>query len=297
MSLQTLDIVIGMIIVYLTVSLICSSINELLSATLALRAGTLLNALNSLLGSNLAQQVLNHPAVPAAPNGGTKCPAYIEPTLFASALLDTVIPPQTAGTPAASPAPGAPSPQFAAAHAAITAPDALLAASPARNSLSAFLRTADGDYTALHDQVAAWFDAYMNRVSGAYKRRSQTIIAIIAVCVVSILNVDSYKIYKQLTNQPAFAAALTAKADAFVNSGPFTSTPASVGSAVDDVNAKIAAIPVPIGWHEDDKVNPWWQKVIGLLITAVAASLGAPFWFDALSNIANLRSVGAKPSS
>jgi hypothetical protein len=77
---------------------------------------------------------------------------------------------------------------------------------------------------------------------------------------------------------------------------PSTSSPA-FGSAVDAINANIAALPVPIGWHADDnpKVNPIWYKVIGLFITAVAAALGAPFWFDALSKLANLRSAGPKP--
>ena len=33
----------------------------------------------------------------------------------------------------------------------------------------------------------------------------------------------------------------------------------------------------------------WWQKVFGLLITIFAVTLGAPFWFDVLSKVANLR--------
>jgi len=302
LSLQTFDIVIGMVIVFLTVSLVCSSMNELLSSALALRANTLKDALDSLLGSNLAEKVIAHPAIPAAPESG-KNPAYIEPTLFASALLDSVLPPQPAagaapGSPEGAPADAAPLSQFAVARTAITAPSpqALLANSPARASLSAFLRTANGNYTSLHQQIAAWFDAYMDRVAGAYKRRSQIVIAVIAICVVAILNVDSFKIYKQLTSQPAVAAALAARTDSMLKSANTTSSTSSLGSAADDLNAKIAALPVPIGWHQDDRANPWWQKVIGLLITAIAASLGAPFWFDALNNLANLRSVGPKPA-
>jgi len=36
-------------------------------------------------------------------------------------------------------------------------------------------------------------------------------------------------------------------------------------------------------------------KVIGILLTAVAASLGAPFWFDMLSKLVNIRAVGKAP--
>jgi hypothetical protein len=34
---------------------------------------------------------------------------------------------------------------------------------------------------------------------------------------------------------------------------------------------------------------------VGWILTAVAASLGAPFWFDTLNKFMNVRSVGASP--
>jgi len=37
-------------------------------------------------------------------------------------------------------------------------------------------------------------------------------------------------------------------------------------------------------------------KLIGPLLTAAAAALGAPFWFVALNRIGSLRNVGRKPS-
>ena len=281
MNLQSLDVVIGMVIVFLAVSLICSSINELLSSALSLRANTLKDALDSLLGSDLARTVLDHSAIPAAPKGGPKSPAYIEPALFASALLDTVMPSHSAG------------PQAADAAVAAPAASALLARSPASGAIGAFVRSAGDDYERLHRQVAEWYDAYMDRVSGAYKRNTQAVIAVIAICVVGILNVDSFKVYKQLTSQGVVAAALASKAGALLKNPQ--QHPLALGDEVDNVNAQVAALPVPIGWHSDDLVNPWWHKVVGLLVTVIAASLGAPFWFDALSKLANLRSVGAKP--
>jgi len=39
----------------------------------------------------------------------------------------------------------------------------------------------------------------------------------------------------------------------------------------------------------------WLAKVIGLLITGVAAAQGAPFWFDILKKLINVRSTGPKP--
>jgi hypothetical protein len=37
------------------------------------------------------------------------------------------------------------------------------------------------------------------------------------------------------------------------------------------------------------------MKAAGLAITVLAVSLGAPFWFDLLNKLANLRASGPKP--
>jgi hypothetical protein len=44
--------------------------------------------------------------------------------------------------------------------------------------------------------------------------------------------------------------------------------------------------------------SPWaWPtKILGLLLTALLVSLGAPFWFDLLSRAANLRLAGDEPA-
>ncbi|MBI4732222.1 MAG: hypothetical protein HY781_08900 [Chloroflexi bacterium] len=39
----------------------------------------------------------------------------------------------------------------------------------------------------------------------------------------------------------------------------------------------------------------WWGKVIGIFITAAAAAQGAPFWFDILKKLINVRSSGPNP--
>ena len=59
--------------------------------------------------------------------------------------------------------------------------------------------------------------------------------------------------------------------------------------------------PFPLGWMDADlKVGDalWWLfKLIGLGWTAIALSLGAPFWFDLLQKIMSLRAAGSKPAS
>jgi len=57
-----------------------------------------------------------------------------------------------------------------------------------------------------------------------------------------------------------------------------------------------------LGWKEVDfsnKITPnqGWKKSIflGWILSALAISLGAPFWFDMLNKIMKLRSTGVKP--
>lgn len=49
----------------------------------------------------------------------------------------------------------------------------------------------------------------------------------------------------------------------------------------------------PIGWHEaSDGLLGWLKTLLGWLITIAGVSVGAPFWFDLLGKVANLRGVG-----
>ncbi len=61
----------------------------------------------------------------------------------------------------------------------------------------------------------------------------------------------------------------------------------------------------PIGWAADgiykwkdlssDKID-WFWKIVGWLISAAVLAIGAPFWFDLLSKLVNLRKAGIKPA-
>lgn len=58
---------------------------------------------------------------------------------------------------------------------------------------------------------------------------------------------------------------------------------------------------LPLGWDEDE-FHEWigdllsregFEKLVGLLLSAFALALGAPFWFNVLKSVASVRSVGA----
>ena len=45
-------------------------------------------------------------------------------------------------------------------------------------------------------------------------------------------------------------------------------------------------------WHESFWTWPSFTKLVGLLVSAFAIALGAPFWFNMLKSVASMRSVG-----
>ncbi|PPD44530.1 MAG: hypothetical protein CTY16_11715 [Methylobacter sp.] len=62
--------------------------------------------------------------------------------------------------------------------------------------------------------------------------------------------------------------------------------------------AELNQMGLPISWQDldDPRIFPrtplaWLEKIFGLLITAIAVSLGAPFWFDVLNKFMNFRST------
>ena len=59
-------------------------------------------------------------------------------------------------------------------------------------------------------------------------------------------------------------------------------------------------LKVPVGWTSNalkdlDSFERWAEKIVGLLFTGIAVSLGAPFWFDMLNKVMNIRASGKAP--
>jgi hypothetical protein len=56
----------------------------------------------------------------------------------------------------------------------------------------------------------------------------------------------------------------------------------------------VKGLGVPIGWSNDESPKSryyWFMKVAGILASALAATLGAPFWFDVLNRFVDVRST------
>jgi hypothetical protein len=270
-----LDVSIGVVFVFLTLSLICSAATEALASALKWRSETLLAGIKDLLndkeGLGLVRDLYNHALInprsdgiaTTAANAAHK-PAYIAPSQFADALLDIL---QQRGP----------------------TPDGITTSEQTNQLLSGMLDRAAGDADALKTELAQWFDTAMDRVSGAYKRKAQLCSFIIALAVAVLLNADMLQIAAHLYQDPSIVKQIQ-----------------PVPQTAEDARKKLNSL----GWikvDQEQKVNfasphpygggfGWGIAALGWLITAVGTLFGAPFWFDMLKSFVNLRGTGPDSS-
>ena len=100
----------------------------------------------------------------------------------------------------------------------------------------------------------------------------------------------------------ATTPATTGTTPATTSASGTTATTTTTADALDEAKAKAEALEnvlgalsvsqLPIGWHHTvPKGDDLVFNILGILITACAVSLGAPFWFDTLNKIIVVRST------
>lgn len=280
MSVQAiLDIVIGLVFMYLLLSLVATSVSEMIAAITSMRAKSLKDGIQKLLNdpdaSALYSDFVSHPLIKTAHNmAGRHGPSYLSSQAFSLALLDKI-------------APGAPQQNdqlFDHVRKGIDRiPDGT-----AKGVLEAFAKEAQGDVEKLKRSVAAWFDDGMDRVAGVYKRKVQAILLMIGVVISFMFNADTFMVASKLWQDAGLRAEISGQASGFID--------ANVDVGYAEASAQLKAFP--IGWTAETvpvSTLGWIAKVLGLLVTAMTVALGAPFWFDVLSRVNAIRSAGPKP--
>ena len=319
-----LDIAIGLVLMYLVLSLVCTSINETISTLASMRARTLRTSLVKIIDLDDLRRTFyghglietsNPPSAPSTtaaaaaaaaagktppadaahkPPAPANHPAYLSGSTFALALIDSL---NAEGTDPAT--------DFDQVKKAASG----LGESNVRDLLMSNIAVAK-DIDTLRTNLATSFDQAMDRVSGEYKRRMKLVSFIVGLLVALAINADSIQVGKALWSDGALRAQMAQGADRILGSATKTICPTAT-SDVDDVVKKVqcaesALRPLPIGWQlpiawefslTSASVQSFVVKLGGLLITAVALMLGAPFWFDLLSKFMKIRGTGEKPEA
>jgi hypothetical protein len=135
-----------------------------------------------------------------------------------------------------------------------------------------------------------WFDDTIHRVSGWYKRKVQLIILALGLLITFSLNVDTISLITSLSNDTVTRASIVSAAQGTANTQPTTDL-AALQKSIEQVQPVIGWSTFPADFWS------WVLKIIGLLATTFAVSLGAPFWFDVLNKFMLFRSSGPPPQT
>ncbi len=280
-----IDVALGLVLFYIVLSLVVSAVQEWVASLFGLRAKNLRAGLENLIdgpgpGAEFARMVYDHPLVKNMAKA-KKRPSYIAPETLSAVLLEVVA-----------------QKELGKAYSACTADqvrelvEKIAPESPLKRILEAFVDDSASVREGLKKRVAEWFDEGMTRVSGWYRRAVKLRLVIIAGIVAMLTNASTVHVARELWTNDALRTTIAQQAVEVADEGT-----ESVG---DDSLEQLRSFP--IGWRTDadgaiiwpDGRLAWLATLIGWLITVAAVSLGAPFWFDLLGKVANLRGSGGK---
>ena len=346
-----LGVAIGLVFVFLTLSLICTSLKELIELLLRKRSADLEAGIRELLddqfGTGIAKDVFEHPLIfslfpgeyTPAPQWSrffksqttwyrffgnfrlSMLPSYIPAKNFAVVLADVVLRPpqeQRAATSnpetLARPVDGTAATSVSGTEASVpvtvpTMQDAINAIQNERvkRALLTLTRGVQNDEAHLRTGIEAWFNSAMDQVSSGYKRWAQTVLFVLGTAISVGLNIDAIAICNRLAKDPDEVKQLLASADKLAQTKNDADaiknlqqdgqvTPSEVEKKLGSQINQLQELNLAIGWTPQTTpsftdIRAWMHKIAGLLLTSLAISLGAPFWFDVLSQFMCVRSA------
>lgn len=183
----------------------------------------------------------------------------------------------------------------------------------AKEAQNAFIQT--------RQEIEKWFDSVMERLSGYYKRKIYWIGMGVAFLISSLMNIDSIAIVESLWDNQHLHNTIVAIAINYSQANlEVAQTDKNLketleevqkafdiaGEAVEDLQDR----DLPILWvtGDDPGEDPYNQnlyhvvseggligkKLVGVILSAFAASQGSQIWFDMLKTLINVRGSGPK---
>jgi len=289
--LSILSVIIGIVFVLLLFSLLASTVMEIVSAMFSLRGKHLLQTLQNMLGDK-TNVFLEHPffrqlSYASRRKAGITAyslPSWVNKNTFSSILTDLL----QAGN-------GGNLEQRIDAM-----PDGDL-----KQLLLYLYRQSDGSVEGFKNKVENWFDEVMERASDWFKRSTKWWLFSIGLVLAFIFNADTIQIYKSLS-------ANTALRDDFANlAEQYAQTHDSVATMdlnnpleqalpefkeIAQVYKETVQSPLGLGWTAEQASGDfmhWLIKIAGFILSGIAVTFGAPFWFEALKKLISIRPSGA----
>lgn len=309
-GLETLDVLIGLVTVYLSFGIACTAFVEAISSWMGLRSRNLKDAVEeyfkgSVNGSKgedktFSEAFYAHPLVQTLSKGKNGLPSYI-PTKIVGQVVESML------------------------NFSETADDlkevieALPGETPEDNRIKFLLlefhAQAKGDVNQFRKAVEDHFDASMERVAGWFKRKTQVVAFVVSAVLVLFANADTVQIARSLASNPEAREKMVLSAQKLLEErkteeDKIKSDGEKQGTTLDEAVQKtqaaretysraisdMGANRLALGWNKYPQTTAdWLSKIAGLIITILAVSLGAPFWFQVLQRFVQVRGSGVQP--
>jgi hypothetical protein len=150
-------------------------------------------------------------------------------------------------------------------------------------------------------RLEAAFNSTIDRVQQRFTLQMRIWTIVFSLAFALVYRLDAFQIYTQLTNDPAMRASLSNVSDDLMKkymnvNGPSSGNNANEDSkklaqAYKDIQQDLSSarlFEAPEDWWKLWNIN--WRNLLRILATAGLLSLGAPFWYNTLKGLANLRS-------
>ena len=331
-----IDFALSICFIFFLMSIVASTIMEAFNAVIHGRNNSLKKQILAFVGPKLYVAIRDNPAIRGlAPRPGPvakmkgyvhhkkgsgtlvhdQMPTYIPSDVFALTLLAAI---QQQAVDANTPPSDVSSLRTTAATYASTVTDGNSNGAKNVSELINTLSLQAPTMPALLDAIAKWFDGAMSRLSGQYKRGTQMWLFVVGFGIAVVWNANALRMADQLWNSTSARVVAQSAATAVAGIRPDATkgVPPSQKEANDAATKAMRAaanLSLPIGWdHKQDVKDPYFTalpnsieefedrgmvSVLGWIVTALMISLGAPFWFDLLNKVSDLRVVGSKPQT
>jgi hypothetical protein len=279
-----LNIVISLVFVYLLYSLFATIVMEIISSLFALRANNLKRALKTMLTNgdqNFFDEFMEHDSLfkqlSGKMSGKRTPPSYINPKNF-SLMMMNVLEKSSNGLSLVE-------------DQIETLPNGEM-----KDVIKMYFNEAESNIDQFKRNLEGWFNDIMDRASGWFKRRIKVILIIVGFFIAMAFNVDTLVIFSQLKNAEV-ASQVAENAALFIENMDSDQVANIEGGQLNNEISKLNQISLGLGWdgyfdEEGSLAAKLFFSILGWLITALAISLGAPFWFDLLAKLVNIRGAG-----
>jgi hypothetical protein len=300
------DVAIGLSVIFMGTALLVTIVNEYISQLFRLRASELTRNLATLLNApELKTLVEKNAAFKPLLDMTNQVRTYVDPIILAQVMVGSLR--ETAAQTGTAPV---------ASMAELVGAIDKLPASSIKSALWTLAQSATS-VDKFVKGVSIWVDRSLIVLGEGYKQRMRLITLLLGFAIAIAFNVDTLNMAQRLYGDKELRDQLSVAAEQYVQKvspevfdrcNKLTPEDRKKAAECEPIQRMAASITqrgatfakLPIGWDTADWATTdgtiWGLRFLGWIMTALAISLGAPFWFDALNRVVNVRHGISRPS-